>query len=112
MSSRDCRESLSKLLELVRQNKFHDLTRRYIHQEQTKKSNKISLRYYLQQYLDVPLDQTGVPVPGEYTRDSLLVEIIHEAILYGVNRGLYERDISSLVSVVINALMTVISRGK
>ena len=111
MSSLDCRESLSTLLELVRQDKFHDLTRRYIHQEQTKKCNKISLRYHLQQYLGVP-DQTGVSVPGEYTRDSLLVEIIHEAILYGVNRGLYERDISSLVSVVINVLMTVISRGK
>ena len=111
MSSRDCRESLSTLLELVRQDKFYELTRRYIHQEQIKKSDKISLKYYLQQYLNVP-DQTVVPVPGEYTRDSLLVEIIHETMLYGVNRGLNERDISSLVSIVINALMTMISRGK
>lgn len=108
MSSRDCRESLSTLLELVRQDKFHELTRRYIHQEQTKKCDKISLKYYLQQYLNVP----DLPIPGEYTRDSLLVEIIHEAMLYGVNRGLYERDISGLVSVVINALITMISRGK
>lgn len=100
---------MAAILECVKkdgQEDFHQMLIRYTSAvtESTLESQKNHLKDLLGRYL---IPNKVKPIEGEYEREELLVEMIHNTICHGALKGLNITDVNTMVIVMIEGTLII-----
>lgn len=105
---------MDELQELVTDGAFAEIARLYLLRESNGSCRSVEESIYsprdaLGDYL--AKSKNAVAQPGEYNSDDLVVEIIHEALVYSASKGFNEADSCTLIEVIVKGLSFLINEG-
>ena len=98
--------SLPKLLSYIEHPRACNIIEKYLAfycNPRKTKENETCLRGSLEKFLKLSI----VSYPGEYSRDCLLIDVVHDIMLDGARKGLNVREVQHFVAIVTKLLMKI-----
>lgn len=100
--------SLANLLAFIAHPKACNVVEKYLAfycNQNTAKESETSMYGSLEHY--IMTNSSVVNTPGEYRRESLLVDAVHDIMLHGARRGLNVKEVQHFVAIVMELLMAI-----